>query len=127
MIINHIGYIVDSIDDFSKGLFDYDVVVKKYDSIQKANLALFQYKNVSIELIEPNSPDSFTWRFLQENGSSYHHLCYEVESIESALDFIKKSKMIKVFGPVPAVLFDGKSVLFAFSKNREVVEFLVAK
>jgi len=126
MIINHIGYIVKSIDSFSESLFQYEAITKKYDPIQKANLALFKYENVCIELIEPISPESFTWRFLQDSGATYHHICYEVKSIEEALSIIKQSKMIKVFGPVPAVLFDNKSVLFAFSKNKEVVEFLVS-
>lgn len=126
MIVNHIGYIVESIDNFSESLFQYEAVSKKYDPIQKANLALFKYENICIELIEPTSPESFTWNFLKGGGATYHHLCYEVSSVEEALGFIKQLKMIKVFGPVPAVLFDNRSVLFAFSKNKEVVEFLVS-
>jgi len=126
VIINHIGYIVESIEVFSENLFQYDVVSKKYDPIQKANLALYKYENIFVELIEPLSSESFTWRFLKESRSNYHHLCYEVASVDEACDIIKKSKMVKVFGPVPAVLFDGRLVLFAFSRNKEIVEFLVS-
>lgn len=125
MKINHIGYIVDSIDVFAQSLFLYEVVCKEYDPIQRANLALYKFDNINVELIEPKSPESFTWSYLKDRGSNYHHLCYEVKSLDQANDIIKQSKMVKVFGPVPAILFDNRLVIFAFTRNKEIVEFLI--
>src|SRR5258708_39233321 len=38
-----------------------------------------------IELIEPTAPDSSLSRFLEKRGEGLHHICLEVENIDSAL------------------------------------------
>jgi len=125
MIVHHIGYVVSSIDEYIKGFVSTTLIKRIFDPVQQAELAIYSYNNISIELIEPKSELAFTYNHLKKNGSGYHHLCYEVDNVESAIQIIKNNKMIKVLGPVPAVLFDGKAVLFAFTKNKDVIEFLV--
>jgi hypothetical protein len=33
--------------------------------------------------------------------------------------------MLKVLGPVPALLFEGREVVFYYTRNQQVVEFLI--
>lgn len=124
MRVHHIGYVVKNIEKHKKNLVVDEVVKELYDETQKANLALIRCENIFIELIEPASKDSFTYSFLQKGGG-YHHLCYEA-SKEKAEEFIKNKKMIKVLNWVYAPLLEGE-VCFAYSRNKEVVEFVCLK
>ncbi len=124
MRIHHIGYVVKSIEKYKKSLIDTEVVKALYDETQKANLALLKADNIFIELIEPQSKDSFTYNFLQKGGG-YHHLCYET-SRQEAEDLIAKKRMIKVLDWVYAPLLDAQ-VCFAYNRNKEVVEFVCLK
>ncbi len=38
-----------------------------------------------IELIEPTTPDSSLTKFLEKRGEGLHHICLEVENIDTAL------------------------------------------
>ena len=124
MKIHHIGYIVKNIEEYKKNLIIDKIEKEIYDETQKANLALIKAQNIFIELIEPNSKESFTYNFLQKGGG-YHHLCYET-SKEKAEELIRSKRMIKVLGWVYAPLLEGE-VCFVYNRNREIVEFVCLK
>jgi len=124
MRIHHIGYVVKNIEKYKKNLVIDETVKEVYDDIQKAKLILLKADNIFIELIEPQNSDAFTYNFLQKGGG-YHHLCYETTK-ERVEKFIKDKKMIKVLDWIYAPLLDSK-VCFAYSRNKEVVEFVCQK
>jgi methylmalonyl-CoA/ethylmalonyl-CoA epimerase len=123
--IHHIGYVVESIEKYKKNLVIHQSINSLYDSIQKAKLELIKCDNIYIELIEPQEKDAFTYAFMKKGGG-YHHLCYEVETKEIALNLIKERRMIKVLDFVYAPLL-GAEVIFAYNRNREVVEFVICQ
>ena len=45
----------------------------------------------NLELIQPVSPDTGVARFLESRGEALHHICFEVENLQGALDSIKSS------------------------------------
>jgi len=122
--VHHIGYVVKNIEKYKKNLIIDEVLREVYDEIQKAKLVLLKSENIFIELIEPQSKESFTYNFLQKGGG-YHHLCYETTK-ENAENLIKTKKMIKVLDWVYAPLLESE-VMFAYNKNKEVVEFVCQK
>jgi len=122
--IHHIGYVVKNIEKYKKNLIIDEVVKEVYDDTQRAKLVLLKTDNVFIELIEPQNEKSFTYNFLRKGGG-YHHLCYEV-SKDTAESFIKDKKMIKVLDWVYAPLLDSE-VMFAYNRNKEIVEFVCQK
>jgi len=124
--IHHIGYVVNSIDSYLQDMIVTNTIKRVYDDIQKSDMILIKLDNVFIELIEPKSKDAFTYNFLKKNGSSYHHICYEVNNSKEAKNIIKNKKMIVILDWVYAPLLES-SVLFAYSRNREVVEFVLSK
>lgn len=125
MKVHHIGYVVRSIEAAAGALPGLRLVDKVFDPIQQAELALYALDNINIEFICPSGEQSFTWRFLDKTGGGYHHLCYEADSLEAVDREIRAHRMVKVLGPVPAVLFGGRQVVFAYSRNKDIVEFLV--
>ena len=128
--LHHIGFVVESIQD-SAGSFtlslgatwDGNII---FDPLQKVRVTFLQGAHNSdalIELVEPAGPDSPVLGFLEKRGG-LHHLCYEVEDLQSHLAFSKSvgTKIIRT--PVPAVAFGGRRIAWALTKNRLLVEFL---
>ena len=120
--IHHIGYVVKDINQYASNLVKSVIVKRLYDKTQEAELALIQIDNLFIELIQPVKESSFTYNFLQKGGG-YHHLCYKVDSKNKAEEIISEKKMIKILDWVYAPLLKAE-VVFAYSKNKEVVEFV---
>jgi len=124
---HHIGILVANISNFESKLFYESKLEQVHDGIQNAHLAL--YKNFGssyIELIQPLDETAFTWNFLKKRGVfAYHHLCYEVDDMNELYEIQKKYRLIPILCPVPAVLFKGKMVAFFYSRNKEIVEFLI--
>jgi methylmalonyl-CoA/ethylmalonyl-CoA epimerase len=52
---------------------------------QGVRLGFMQVGELHIELLEPTHPDSPVGRFLQQNGPGLHHVCFEVENLETKL------------------------------------------
>jgi hypothetical protein len=126
MILHHSGFVVSDVDSWEKQMAYEEKVGDVIDPIQNSRLALYRNFGESyIELIQPLNEQSFSWNSLQKFGNHFNHFCYSVNSLEEiekiALDF----KLQQVMAPVPAVLFNNKLVAFYYSRNRQVVEFLI--
>ncbi|MBN2345514.1 MAG: methylmalonyl-CoA epimerase [Candidatus Aminicenantes bacterium] len=52
---------------------------------QKVTVAFFKAGDVSIELLEPLSPDSPISAFIEKKGGGLHHLSLEVDDIREAI------------------------------------------
>jgi hypothetical protein len=126
IIFHHVGIIVNSIVDYEKKMFFEEKINEVVDPIQKAKLSL--YKNFGssyLELIEPLSEDSPTYNALKNFGNHYNHLCYTCDSVEELTIFADQANWLQVFGPVPAVLFDNKDVIFFYTPNKQILEFIL--
>ncbi len=98
------------------------------DQVQNARLALYTHfaGDTFIELIQPLNDQAFTWKSLEKNGNHFNHFCYSVDSVEDISNFAAEKKLVPVLGPVPALLFDGKQVAFYYTRNKQIIEFLIS-
>jgi methylmalonyl-CoA/ethylmalonyl-CoA epimerase len=128
--IHHIGFVLASIQDsaesFARSLgatWDENII---FDPLQKVRVTFLQGAHINdalIELVEPAGSDSPVSGFLERSGG-LHHLCYEVENLESHLAFCKSVSMMIIRPPVPAVAFGGRRIAWALTKKRLLLEFL---
>lgn len=127
MRFHHTGLIVESISRFESKLIFEEKILEVLDPLQDAKLSL--YKNFGdsfLELIEPLSPKAFTWNYLKTGKAlPYHHFCYEVANKVELNQFVLKYKLIPILGPIPAKLFDDKMVMFFYTRNKMIIEFLI--
>ncbi len=126
--LHHTGFIVSNIDEYEKNMFYESKVNDVVDPLQNARLAL--YKNYCgsdsyIELIQPLNDNAFTMNALKKFGNHFNHFCYNVASLEELKEVATSSRLIEVLGPTPAILFDNKMVAFYYTRNRQVIEFLI--
>jgi len=128
--LHHIGFVLASIEDsaecFARSLgaiWDGNIV---FDPLQKVRVTFLGGTTGTdplIELVEPAGPESPVTRFLEQRGG-LHHLCYEVEDLESHLAFCKSVGTIVIRPPVPAVAFGGRRIAWALTRKRLLVEYL---
>jgi methylmalonyl-CoA/ethylmalonyl-CoA epimerase len=128
--LHHIGFVLASIQEsaesFARSLgatWDGNII---FDPLQRVRVTFLKGAHVSdslIELVEPGGPESPVTRFLERRGG-LHHLCYEVEDLESHLVFCKSVGTITVRPPVPAVAFEGRRIAWTLTRKRLLVEFL---
>ncbi len=78
-----------------------------------------------LELLEPSGPRSPLAGALRRKERLVH-LCYVVADIGAALESIRQSGGRVVSGPSPAPAFGGRRVAFAFTRDREILEFVEA-
>jgi methylmalonyl-CoA/ethylmalonyl-CoA epimerase len=57
---------------------------------QQVRTAIFGHGMGRVELISPTTQDSGVARFLATRGEGLHHVCIEVEDIESAMESLRK-------------------------------------
>lgn len=123
--IHHVGYVVSDIDTYAASFPMATLENAVFDPLQNAKIAIYAVGGgARLEFIQPSGPDSFTWAFLQRSGAGLHHVCYEVVDLTRLDQIIRDHKMLKLRGPMPAVLF-GRDVVFAMTRQRAIVEFLL--
>lgn len=89
--INHIGIVVNNLEDaipkYEQGLRLKYLRTEENEDFH-CKIAFLQCGEVLIELIEPTGSGP-SQTFLQEKGEGLHHICYEVDDIDAALDMAK--------------------------------------
>ena len=91
--INHIGVAVKDLDEAIKLYRDQlGLEFKGTDEVesQKVKVAFFKIGETNIELVAATSPDSPIAKYLEKNREGIHHICFEVEDINKALESLKE-------------------------------------
>jgi methylmalonyl-CoA/ethylmalonyl-CoA epimerase len=69
-----------------------------------------------VELLAPLSPDSAVGRFLERSGPGLHHVAYQTEDIDSALDSVREAGM-RLIDEQPRAGIRGSKVAFVHPKS----------
>ena len=113
MKLHHIGIVVNNIQQSLGELrnylnFETTSAILPVDS-QKVNICLLKIGTPYLELIEPASPDSGISEFAR-SGGGIHHICYEVNNIESELESLSRKGATILVSPVKG--FDERRIAF---------------
>ena len=129
-LLHHLGFAVSSISAAAEGFaasisahWNGEVI---FDPIQGVRVAFFHpadTRNPVFELVEPASEASPVSNFLKKGGG-LHHVCYEIDDLESGLREARGVGLVVVADPAPAVAFGGRRIAWVCSKKRLLVELL---
>jgi methylmalonyl-CoA/ethylmalonyl-CoA epimerase len=132
-ILHHLGLVVSSIsavaEEFAASMsarWDGEII---HDPIQRVRVAFFSpvdSRNPVFELVEPASEISPVSNFLKKGGG-LHHVCYEIDDLESGLYQARGVGLSIASDPAPAVAFGGRRIAWICSKRRLLVELLERK
>ena len=112
--VEHVAVAVKSIDRmrdiFENKLgiaMEYEETLPQY----RTRLAMYPVGETSIELLESDSPDTETSRWIAERGEGLFHICLEVDDIDAALDELRE-KDVKLIDETPRIGHGGARIAF---------------
>jgi len=116
--INHVAIVVKDIE--SALTFWRDQLGLTLDHIedvpsQASKVAFLPVGEGEVELVEPTDPDSGLAKYLEKRGEGMHHLCVQVEDIESVLCELQ-GKGVKLINETPVDL-PGRRMAFIHPKS----------
>jgi len=128
--LHHLGVVVASIapvaEKFAASIsacWDGQII---HDPLQQVRVAFFKpfdKRNPVFELVEPASEASPVTNFLTKRVG-LHHICYEIDGLESVLEAARATDFFIVSTPKPAMAFGGRRIAWVCSKSRLLMEFL---
>ena len=131
--VHHLGFVVASIADAAEEFaasvsahWDGEITHDPIQRVRVAFLSPSDVRNPVFELIEPASETSPVSKFLKKGGG-LHHVCYEIDDLESGLREARSSGLAIVAAPAPAVAFGGRRIAWVCSKRRLLLELLERK
>ncbi len=84
--INHIAIAVNNIEEaakFYQDVLGLDLTGVEVVTAQKTRVGFFRIGESNIELVQPAQPDSPLVKFLETKGPGIHHICFEVDDVET--------------------------------------------
>lgn len=116
--INHVAIAVQDIESaaaFWKTALGLEIEHVEDVPSQKSTVAFLPIGESEVELVQPTSDDTGLAKFLAEKGGGIHHLCFEVDDIESMLAELK-GKGVRLINETPQVL-PGRKMAFVHPKS----------
>ena len=125
--LHHTALLVEDIEIYLEESFWRPKSPIVFDDIQKCRLCLVSIQDNDdklVELVQPVGQESPAYRLLK-SGQKLYHLCFEMADTETADDYIREHRLLPITKWQPARLFDGRLARFAYTRHRELVEFLI--
>ncbi len=125
--INHIGIAVNSIEEAVKLYTDVlGLKVKGIEVVeeQKVRTAIIPVGETKIELLESTDPEGPIAKHISARGEGMHHLAFEVNNIQDALEKVAK-KGIRLIDEKPRKGVENTRIGFLHPKGTKVLLELV--
>ena len=117
--IHHLGYAVESVEAASRFYREsFGAEPTEPEAVEEQGIVatMFLVGNSMIELMQPTYPDSPVGRFLAKRGEGFHHVAFQVEDIEAALEELKESG-VELVDEVPKLGAGGTRTAFIHPKG----------
>lgn len=117
--IYHLGYAVEDIGAASRFYSEnFGAQPSEPEVVEEQGVitTMFRVGESMIELVQPTRPDSPVGRFLARRGEGVHHVAYQVEDLEAALEELKKNG-VELIDEEPRLGAGGTRVAFVHPKG----------
>lgn len=94
--LNHVAIAVKDMDealDMYGGLFGLDPSEVEDVEDQGVRAALLKVGGSQVELIQPLDTESGVAKFIERRGPGLHHVCFEVDGLQDALDRLDEEQV----------------------------------
>ena len=83
---------------------------------EQVSTKIYNTNNGKIELLSPTSTNSVIEKFINKKGPGIHHVCLEVDDINTAITELKKEKII-LLNDKPKIGAEGFKIVFIHPKS----------
>jgi len=117
--INHIAIVVNDIDEalgfWNKSL---GLQLSHVEDVpdQESLVAFLPIGDAEVELVKPTSENSGVARYLKKRGAGMHHICFEVDDIDSCLQMLKDQD-IRLINEEAIIGTGGKRIAFVHPES----------
>jgi methylmalonyl-CoA/ethylmalonyl-CoA epimerase len=125
--IDHVGIAVKNLDDMLKlysGVLGLKVRCIESVESQKIRAAEVEVGDSVLEIMESTDPEGPIAKHIERRGEGLHHLAFEVEDIEAAMEELKK-KGVTLVDAKPRLGMEKTAVAFLHPKGFNVLIELV--
>lgn len=127
--IYHLGYAVEDIEAAARFYrTNFGVEPEEPEEVEEQGIiaTMFRVGDSNIELVQPTRPDSPVGKFLAKKGEGFHHVAFEVESLEESLAELE-AQGVELIDREPRIGASGTRMAFvhprsAFGVLTELVE-----
>ena len=126
--ISHLGIAVKDLEEARKfyrsvfGLESSEPIIGGDGTIK---VSMVEIGHTLIELLQPIGSEGVMAKFLEKRGEGFHHICYEVDDINSEIASLKAAGINVLGEPKPGA--EGMSVLLHPRETHGVLVELVDK
>ena len=116
--VDHIGVAVDDLEAalaLYGGALEMPVAHREVVEQQGVEAVLLDVGENHVELLRPLGPDTPVGKFLAARGPGLHHVAYQVQDIEAALDRLREHGL-RLIDEQPRVGIRGSLVAFVHPK-----------
>jgi methylmalonyl-CoA/ethylmalonyl-CoA epimerase len=112
--INHVAIVVEDIEAalrFWRDGLGLEVAHVEDVPDQESVVAFLPTGQSEVELVKPTSDGSGIARYLNRRGPGMHHICFEVDDIDTCITRLKNLD-IRLINPEPVIGTGGKKIAF---------------
>jgi len=115
--IDHIGIAVRDLGS-AKGFYEdcLGIQVDNEETLGDMTIAFVPVGGVNLELIQSTTQDGVIAKFINKHGEGVHHIAYEVDDLEGALQKLER-KGVQLVDQQPRSGAHGKQVAFLHPKS----------
>ena len=114
--IAHIGVAVADTDEAGKFYSQMmDLPLDRQETLGELKVSFVPVGETNIELVQSTTPDGVMTKFIDKRGEGIHHIAYEVEDIDEALQELK-TKGVRLVDQEPRPGAHGTRVVFLHPK-----------
>lgn len=130
--IDHVAIIVRNIEQAlafyqdTLGIQPREIKEVPSEQVRIAFLPMGGPGGSEIELIEPTTPASSLTKYLEKRGEGLHHICLEVDNIDTALQEMKEKGAL-VLDERPRVAAEGRAIFLHPKGTNGVLLELIEK
>ena len=118
MNLDHIAIAVNNIKESSKlyGFLQPSNIAFKTFISEDVKIAMLNFGNIKIELLEPLSDNSTIKKFLNNNGQGLHHISFSVSNLKKYIE-LAKEKNFKIIDNISDVDHEDNKMIFLHPKS----------
>lgn len=112
--INHVAVVVEDMEKslaFWRDALGIELHELRDVPAEKSQVAFLPLAGAEVELVMPTTDDSGIAKYLAKRGQGMHHICLEVDDIDSMMSQLR-SKNIRLINEEPRTAADGKKYAF---------------
>lgn len=128
-VLHHIGHAVKTIAEVAEVYvrrFGYEVRTPViHDPLQTAlvQFLCLPEERVYLEFVSPDGPESLLANAVRKGGG-LNHLCYAVDNLESAAEWLVEDGMMLISPPQAAVALAGRRICWLLGEDRVPIELV---